>query len=325
MLRVVYILIALISLVSCGAAKQNHSDSSVSSDADITDVASADPLLDNVSSDSLYTFVKKQVEFGPRIPGSAAHRAMADWLVATLKSYGAHVYEQTSTVTAFDGTRLPMRNILARFGTGDSRTMLVAHYDTRPWADKDPDPANRKTPIDGANDGGSGVAVLLEVARILQQHPTADGVDMLFVDCEDYGAEENEDSWALGAEYFATHPIPAGFHPKEVILLDMVGGKNARFPAEYFSRQRAAALDDAFRTAAARAGVADRFPNIYGGAVTDDHLKFQQQGIPAIDIIEFDPERGFNPTWHTLSDNLQNIDSDTMAAVTRAVLRYLDE
>lgn len=306
-------------MLSCGAGKGNSAGKEA--DAAVDSVAPHSNSLFSV--DSAYSYLKRQVEFGPRVPGSEAHRRAADWLVAELSRHGGDVSQQTATLKAFDGTSLECRNIFARFNPDvKERMLLLAHYDSRPWADQDPDPERRKSPVDGANDGASGVAVLLETARHLKSGFPDRGIDILFVDCEDYGTEGDDESWALGAKYFAKNPIISGYAPHAAILLDMVGGKDAVFPAEYFSRQAAPALDDAFRAAAARAGHSGRFPLRLGGAVTDDHIQLIEAGIPAIDIIDY-REAGFCPTWHTAADNLSNIDPATLRAVGESLFEFL--
>ncbi len=276
------------------------------------------------NADSAYTYVKRQTDFGPRVPNTAPHDATAAWLSSELKRHGAEVTEQKADLRAFDGTILKSTNIMGSFNPGmDNRLLLLAHYDTRPWADEDPDDSNHKKAIDGANDGASGVGVLLEAARIFGQQNPETGIDILFVDSEDYGTEGDDTSWALGARYFAENPIKPGYRPAEAILLDMVGGKGAVFPAEYFSRQAAPGLDDAFRAAAARAGHGDMFPRNYGGAVTDDHVELIKQGIPAIDIIDYRVNEGFCPTWHTMADNIDNIDKESLRAVGETLLHFI--
>lgn len=276
------------------------------------------------SADSAFSYLSRQVAFGPRVPNTASHDAAADWLISELQRHGAQVLTQKADLKAFDGTILKSTNIMGSFNPAkEDRLLLLAHYDTRPWADEDLDSANHKKPIDGANDGASGVAVLLEMARLFNQQNPGIGVDILFVDSEDYGITENEDSWALGARYFAHNPIKPGYKPAKAILLDMVGAKDAVFPAEYFSRQAAASLDDAVRTAAVRAGHAERFPNVFGSAVTDDHVELINAGIPAIDIIDYRSGEGFAPTWHTLDDNLDNIDKESLRAVGETLVQFI--
>lgn len=320
-----WVMVAL--LCACGA-KATGGKGNVAADGapqdSVVNEGSGVAMYGAFSADSAMQALRRQVEFGARVPGTAAHRATADWLAAELRRHGATVTEQTASLKAFDGTALPMRNIFAQYNPGVSdRTLLLAHYDTRPWADEDSDPANRRQPVPGANDGASGVAVLLEAARLIGAANPGNGIDILFVDCEDYGTDGDDSSWALGAEYFVKHPPVDGYAPSRAILLDMVGGKDAIFPAEYFSRQAAPDLDDAWRAAATRIGEGDRFPRVYGGAVTDDHVKLIAGGIPAIDIIEYDPREGFNPTWHTLDDTPENIDPATLGAVGRTLMEYL--
>ncbi|MDE6334739.1 MAG: M28 family peptidase [Muribaculaceae bacterium] len=286
------------------------------------------------SADSAYEYVKRQVDFGPRVPGTAPHRACADWLTATLHAFGADtVIVSGMPVEAWDGTMLPVRNILARYNTSaNKRVLLVAHYDTRPWADQDPDPGNRMKPIDGANDGASGVGVLLEVARNLGIRRPDVGVDILLADCEDYGVREGSqtsdtgDSWCLGTQQFAGDlPYTAATMPRYGILLDMVGGRGARFNREYFSASSAQLPTARVWDMARKLGLADVFPMAVGGAITDDHLPLIRAGIPTTDIIEnASPSTGsFNPTWHTLADNIDNIDPESLAAAGRVTLNVV--
>lgn len=276
------------------------------------------------SADSAYAYVARQVRFGPRVPNSAAHDLTADWLAAELKRHGAGVTLQKGDLTAFDGTILHATNIMGSYNPdSQNRLLLLAHYDTRPWADEDPDPANRNKPVPGANDGASGVGVLLELARIFGENNPGMGVDILLVDCEDYGQTQDEDSWALGTRYFVEKTVNAGYRPQAAVLLDMVGARGAVFPAEYYSREAAPALDDAMRNAAERAGHGSRFPRVYGSAVTDDHLELLKAGIPAIDIIDYREGKGFSPTWHTLADDLPDIDRESLRAVGETLLEYI--
>lgn len=276
-------------------------------------------------ADSAYSYVAKQVSFGPRVPNTEAHRLCGEWLVSELTRHGAVVTQQDANLKAFDGTVLNAKNILGRFNPdSDTRLLLLAHWDCRPWADQDPDPANHKTPVDGANDGASGVGVLLEIARQLGAAAPSKGVDILFVDAEDWGTEGSEESWAMGARYFVEHPPIEGYLPDEAILLDMVGGKGAVFCREYFSEQAAPRLAQSLWGIAASIGYGDIFQNKFGGAVTDDHVQLIAKGIPTVDIIEYHPEEesGFNPHWHTVTDNMDNIDPATLKAVGETVLHY---
>jgi hypothetical protein len=276
-------------------------------------------------ADSAYSYVERQVEFGPRVPNTEAHRRCGVYLENELRRHGATVTVQPMTIKAFDGTMLHARNIFGSYNTDASeRLLLMAHWDTRPWADNDPDSANHRKPNDGANDGASGVGVLLEIARQLATRTPGVGVDILFVDAEDWGAHNDDDSWALGAEYFVNN-MKEGYTPSETILLDMVGGKDARFCREYLSQKSSPGLVERVWQAAAEAGFSEYFVNRLGGAITDDHVKFIENGYDAIDIIEYNPtsDSGFNPVWHTMQDNMENIDAATLNAVGKTLMHYI--
>lgn len=288
------------------------------------------PLFD---PDSAYAFVQKQVDFGPRVPGTPQHTACADWMVAKLKGYGADVVEQRSTVKAYNGKELPLRNIIASFNPmAKERILLLAHYDTRPMADKDSDRPHE--PILGANDGGSGVGILLELARHLGGKQHGPGVDLLFTDVEDYGQpsgamtvdEKSIDTWALGSQYFAKNPHVPGYTARFGILLDMCGAKDARFYREAISMQFAAGIVTKVWRTAESLGYGDRFVQETKYFVgTDDHLPINRQlRIPTIDIIEFhEGTNAFHPSWHTHADNMDVIDAATLNAVGRTVLEVV--
>lgn len=322
MLRIMSILSGFLLLAGCTSASK--AGGTESTETGLAERRTHEMVVPAFDADSAYAYVAKQVAFGPRVPNSSAHEATAAWLSAELRRHGAELTEQKADLKAFDGTVLKNTNIMGSFNPeADNRLLLLAHYDTRPWADEDADKSNRRKPIDGANDGGSGVGVLLEAARQIGRQNPGYGIDILFADSEDYGTEGDESSWALGTRYFAENPIKPGYRPSEAILLDMVGGKGAVFPAEYFSRRSAPALDDAFRAAAERAGHGNLFPKVYGGAVTDDHVELIKQGIPAIDIIDYRVNEGFCPTWHTLDDTMENIDRETLRAVGETLMNYI--
>lgn len=280
------------------------------------------------NTDSAMLFLKAQTDFGPRVPGTRAHSDCGDYLVSTLRRLGADtVMEQRVDVEAWNGDILPLRNIVARFNSrpGVKPVLLLAHWDSRPWADAEKNEADVSKPIDGANDGASGIAVLLEIARQASLNGTLMPVDILFVDGEDYGSHEpddNGDSWCLGTQaWLESRPYEGEASPRYAILLDMVGGRDARFHKEYISSRLAPGIVDMVWNTAARLGMSDRFVNEPGGAVTDDHLFLNRAGIQAIDIIENknDATGSFNPTWHTLDDNFENIDKVTLGYVGRLV------
>lgn len=290
--------------------------------------ATADSVAQRATfnADSAMCYLRAQTAFGPRVPNTEAHRRCAAWLRAELRRHGAEVLTQPMTLTAFDGTRLQAVNIMGSYNpSATDRLLLMAHWDTRPWADEDADTARHSQAPDGANDGASGVAVLLEVARQLAAARPSRGIDILFADAEDWGSHSDDASWALGARYFVEHPIRDGYRPAQVILLDMVGSPATRFHREYHSQQSAPQLMDSIWNTAAASGFADWFVNAPGGAVTDDHVQFIRAGIPAIDIIGFNPDTGsgFAPTWHTSADNVSNISPEPMRAVGQTLLNHL--
>jgi Zn-dependent M28 family amino/carboxypeptidase len=284
------------------------------------------------NADSAYHFVKAQVDFGPRVPNSKAHAACAEYLVNELKRFGAEVIVQEATARAFDGTILNMKNIIGQFSPEkEKRLLLCAHWDTRPFADKDTKDQNK--PIDGANDGASGVGVLLEIARAMQEKQPEYGIDIIFFDAEDYGAtdaasanyrdyKEAEKTWCLGSQHWAKNPHVAGYRAKYGILLDMVGAKNAVFLKEEYSRMYALKVVNNVWNRAHALGYENYFEKRIAGGITDDH-KFinEYAGIPCINIIDFDGNRsGFGHFHHTHKDNMDIIDKNTLKAVGDVVL-----
>lgn len=317
----------LLLLVCCGGAGSKPT----------TQAGGGEPHAVNVpqfSADSAYEYVARQVAFGPRVPNTEAHRRCGDYLVNQLKAFGALVDEQCDVVDAFDGTPLQMRNIIGCYQPENKkRVLLCAHWDCRPWADNDPDKKNHQTPVDGANDGASGVGVLLEVARQIQLQQPALGVDIIFFDVEDYGVPQfmdklsSDGSWCLGSQYWARTPHVEDYNARFGILLDMVGGKDATFYHEGFSQEYAPAIVDKVWSRAHAAGYGKYFPNQGGGYVTDDHLSINRLArIPCIDIIPMmrDSElSSFGDTWHTVNDNMQHIDRNTLKAVGQTVLEVI--
>ena len=285
------------------------------------------------SGDSAWSFVDKQVSFGPRVPGSPAHTACAGWLTGKFRSFGADVTVQEATVRVFDGTSVPMKNIIARFQPEKSnRILLMAHWDSRPFADQDRDPSVRNTPISGANDGGSGVGVLLEIARALQQQPTPLGIDLILFDVEDYGAPSKSDFdskpeyWCLGSQYWSKNPHIPGYFARYGILLDMVGAPNAVFTLEEVSRYYAQSVCDKVWSTGNRLGYGKFFSYDKTPQLIDDH-RFVNEiiQIPSIDIIQHDAstDSSFGAYWHTQSDNMSNISRETLTAVGRTLLNVI--
>lgn len=290
----------------------------------------AERIVPNFDEQSAYDFIATQVGFGPRVPNTPGQLKCADWLEQTLKAYTDTVYRQQVMVTAGDGlTELRCINLVGSIRpNATKRILLLAHWDTRPWADKDTKDQNK--PIDGADDGGSGTAVLLEIAKTLKNTPLHDaelGIDILLVDAEDYGkASWGDASYALGTQYWAKHPHVPNYRAMHGILLDMVGGKNATFRHEGFSKEFAPNIVNDVWTAAYRAGYSSYFLNEPAGFITDDHVPINRiMKIPTIDIINLptNTTTGFVQHWHTHDDNLSNIDKNTLKAVGQSLLYYL--
>lgn len=287
------------------------------------------------NADSAYSFIDKQVTFGPRIPETKAHGACAEYLVQKLKTYTPDVEVQLGSMPMYNGKTITVKNIIAHFGKEKpNRILLSAHWDSRAWADHDPDEANHRKPVDGANDGGSGVGVLLEIARQLSMHSPDMGVTILLNDAEDQGTPEfeenrfgtNGESWCLGTQYFAKSLDKAKREYGQGIVLDMVGGRGARFLMEEASRRSNAGLLNKTWSIAMQLGYGNYFIRNNTSGIIDDHIFLGSYGqIPTIDIVDKDDTRpkGFNPTWHTLQDNMSNIDKNTLKAVGQTVLTVL--
>lgn len=279
-------------------------------------------------ADSAYNYVKSQVDFGPRIPGSDGHKSCKEYIVNQLARFGADtIIEQNLTATNYLGTDMPLTNIMGRYNPeSNDRILLIAHWDTRPWADADKDVNKRMLPVPGANDGASGVGVLLELARMFNEKAPEVGVDLLFVDGEDSGNSSgwgsSEETWCLGTQYWVKHmPYTPESMPRYGILLDMVGGVDARFYREYLSQGFAERINDKVWSHASAAGFDKFFLNEVRGGITDDHIFINRAGIPCIDIIECShPATGsFSPVWHTVSDDMNHIDRATLNAVGQTV------
>ena len=297
------------------------------------------PVGPSFNADSAYAFTKAQCDFGPRDMNSKGHDACEQWIIKQFKRYGCTVTTQKADLKGYDGTTLKSTNIIASYNPGaTTRIMLCAHWDSRPWADNDPDSLNWRKPILAANDAASGVAVMLELARLLsnrqtQQQLTADlGIDFVCFDAEDWGTPQwsqtpdDGSSWALGAQYFSQH-LPQGFSPRYAILLDMVGGQGAQFYQEGMSKQYAPEIVMKVWRAARRAGYCSFFPRQDGGMITDDHIPVNQTAnIPCIDIIPYYPQceqSSFGPTWHTLNDDMAHIDKNTLKAVGQTLVQVI--
>lgn len=283
--------------------------------------------------DTALAFVAKQVSFGPRVPNTPAHEQCKNWLVMKLKDFGAQVIEQNFQAKMYTGKSINGVNIIGQINpSARNRLVLAAHWDSRHIADSPLSTERKNEPILGADDGGSGVAVLLEIARQLHLDPNRPvnlGVDIVFFDAEDLGDPDGEDnkSWCLGSQYWAKNLHVNGYQPRYGILLDMVGARNARFPKEGYSMQIAPQLVNSIWDLAQSMGYGNYFDNAQAGAVTDDHFFVSTLArIPMIDIINLplNPKNSsFGDHWHTHNDNLGVIDIRTLRAVGQVILEVL--
>ncbi len=297
-MRHLCLLFAAITAIACGCNKQTTTDS--------TDNAMAATAIPTFNADSAYAFCEAQCAFGPRTMNSTAHDRCGEWIAAAFQSYGCTITLQQATLSGYDGTPLRSTNIIASLHPEKKeRLLFCAHWDSRPWADNDPDPANWKTPIMAANDGASGVAVMLELARVLTdstangdslaQQAAADmlpfGIDFVCFDAEDWGVPQwsdvtDHDSWALGADYWASNPHVPGYTARFGVLLDMVGGQGAQFYQEGVSLHYAKPIVRKVWAAAEAAGYGSHFPTTPGGMITADHVPVNQKAhMPTIAII----------------------------------------
>ena len=325
------LLILTATLLSCKGTKT------------VNDESVAMPVGPTFSADSAFVYCQQQCDFGPRPMNSPAHDKVRDWIVQEFQRHGCTVEQQHADLKGYDGTMLHSTNIIAHSANGSAadstqqkqRILLCAHYDSRPWADNDPDEKNRKTPILAANDAASGVAVMLEVARLLSVADSARvAVDFVCFDAEDYGTpqwydgeSQVEDPWALGAQYWAQQMSASTDKPAYGILLDMVGGEGSKFYYEGMSLEYAKDYVQQVWSAASQAGYGTFFVCSQGGYITDDHIPVNKvAGIPCIDVIPYYPDcqqSSFGPTWHTVSDNMQHISKETLQAVGQTLVQSI--
>ena len=337
----------LLMLTACGGTKKSSTDNNT---------VSTQPVGPAFVADSAYAFCEQQCSFGPRTMNSEAHEQCGRWIAEKFRQYGMEVTLQEATLHGYDGTALKSTNIIASYHPErQERIMLCAHWDSRPWADNDPDEANHHKPVMAANDGASGVAVMLEVARLLKNEEatvpdssdaavanashfaiqSSLGIDFVCFDAEDWGIpqwseiEDPGNTWALGAQYWAEqfklqNPKP---NIRYGILLDMVGGRGARFFQEGISQRYAFDVVNRVWQAADIVGFGSFFPKEDGNHITDDHLPVNETAkIPCIDIIPYYPdcmESSFGPTWHTVKDDMEHIDRNTLQAVGQTLIQVL--
>ena len=317
------------SLVGCGGKPHSATH------------ATGEPVA--FSADSAYAYVDRQVRFGARVPGSEAHSECRDWMVEQLAAWGVRVEEQQGLMVDYKGDMQPVRNIVAHVAgnkTNAQAVLLCAHWDSRPWCDEEEDYADRFEPVTGANDGASGVGVLMEVVRQLQAlrgtETAFPPVDVVLFDCEDMGTPthytgtERENTWCLGsqlwAERYAKTPENKRVAYQYGILLDMVGDPSATFPKEYFSMLYAQPYTERLWRVASQLGYGRYFTNQTSYPVTDDHYYVNTiAGVPCVDVIDYkvNGETGFPDWWHTKRDDMRNINKQTLKAVGETVMNVI--
>ena len=322
------LLIATIILGACTSDKKEASQETP---------AKTSVVVPPFNADSAYQYIQTQVDFGPRVPNSEAHNRTGNYLVQQMTEFGWQVTEQNFEATSFDNQRLYLRNIIASYNPQvGKRILLAAHWDGRPFADKDNERQNE--PIDAANDGASGVGVLLEIARTIAKNDSLEniGVDIIFFDGEDWGNDGKahghvplrdgwESWWALGSQYWSKNLHKPRYSAFYGILLDMVGGKNAQFWIEGHSNRSAPSIVNKVWSQAEDLGYGQYFKRKNGAEITDDHYFVNKNtGIPMIDIIPTDPIDGsFGSFHHTHDDNMSIISKETLKAVGETVLHVV--
>ncbi len=318
----------IISVILLMFSCSEHPKTDTTSKDDLKDTIQEEPKINIVfNENNAYKYVKEQVDFGPRVPGTAQHLACYNYFVKHFKSLADTVFLQNSSAVTFDKKNIPIKNIIASFNPQNTKRIIVcAHWDTRPFADQDTKDQNK--PILGANDGASGVGVIMELANLLNQNKINIGVDLILFDAEDWGDNSGrvEDSYCLGSQYWSKNLHVANYKADFGVLLDMVGAPNAMFGYEGYSLEKASSVLSLVWDAANQAGYGQFFKNVNRGFVTDDHFYMMENTqIPVIDIIDFDPNSGtnFGKYWHTHKDNMDAIDPKTLKAVGQTLTNVL--
>ncbi len=320
------ILLAL-ALFSCGN-NNNNEKTATSEQKSIT--------LPSFSADSAYKYVEDQLNFGARVPGSTAHKQCLEYYINKFEDFGATTEIQEGYGIMYDGKRENLYNVIAKINPNASQRILIcAHWDCRPWADEETDEELQKTPVMGANDGASGVAVIMELCRIMSKNSPNVGVDFVLFDLEDSGTPTffkgkvaHNDTWCLGSQYWAKTLKNSNTKPIYGILLDMVGAPGAQFYKEGISMHFAPHIVEKVWSNAYDLGFSQYFKQHEGGMVTDDHLYVNTiANIPCINIIQYNPlsEHGFGEYWHTINDDISNIDKNTLAVVGNTLIKTIYE
>lgn len=306
-----------LSLVGCSQDQPRANSPAQSTTARTTMSA-----IPEFSGARAFELLVKQTSFGPRNPESDGHRACLQFLLSSLAPLADEVRTQEFVHIGYGGEKLHLTNVIASFRpAAASRIFLCAHWDTRPRADRDADKARQLLPIIGANDGASGVAVLLEIASLLKNTPPPIGVDLILFDGEDYGREGDLDRYFLGSRHFAQTKPPA-YQPQYGILLDMVGDANLDLPKEQISVRSAPDVVDMVWNTARELGIT-QFSDQIGDEVLDDHVPLNEAGMKTIDIIDFSYPDASHRYWHTHDDTPEHCSAESLEAVGRVITHVL--
>jgi len=325
-MKTLFIIIVSFVLLACGNAQSKESNSVSKGDKNL--------VAFQFNADSAYFYIEKQLLFGPRVPQTKAHNDCAGYLLSKLSSFCDTAQIQHGLVELYNGEVIPCKNIIGEFSPKKkSRVLLCAHWDSRPFSDQEQDDSKKYLPIAGADDGASGVGVLLEIARLFSVHQPNIGVDIVLFDVEDYGKPDfytekvyTEHSWCLGSQFWSKNPHKINYSARYGVLLDMVGASSATFRKEQISNYYAPKIVEKVWNKAKELGFSSCFLNEVGGTITDDHLYVNQLArIPCIDIIRQDlnSETGFASYWHTQSDDMRNISKETLYKVGQTLLHVV--
>lgn len=305
--------------------KHKQETPEVSQGIDYTQVSVPD-----FSADSAYAYVERQLSFGNRIPGSKGWSQCADWLTAQMRRWCDTVMVQDFTATLWDNSTVPGKNIIASLNpAAEKRVLLAAHWDSRLWADHDKDDALHRSPVPGANDGASGVAALMEMARVMSQRLPSVGVDFIFFDVEDQGAPEwsevyDQDTWCKGSQYWAQNRHVPYYTAVYGVLFDMVGTLQPRFTKEQISRNFAPGLTNKLWSAAAALGYGSIFVNQETDPILDDHFYVNRlAGIPMADIVQNSGTTSFFEHWHTTTDDLNSVSAESLRTVAVVTMKTI--
>jgi glutaminyl-peptide cyclotransferase len=313
MIKFVLLSAAAVVFASCN----QHGENSHPEQSPPSQTPAAKITVPEFDDQKAFSYLKAQTDFGPRNPNSIGHQKCLEYLANELSRYADRVTRQDFIHRGYGGEILKLTNIFGAFNSSAAdRILLLAHWDTRPRSDEEKDPAKRSTPILGANDGASGVAVLMEIAGILKQTPPQIGVDILFVDGEDYGTSHDLESYFLGTRYFLKVKSES-YRPRFAVLLDMVGYKDLQIPMEQSSSTYAPEIVERIWSTAENLGVT-QFVNIPGEQISDDHTPLNEGGLPAVDIIDFQ-----YPYWHTTQDTPDKCSPESLGAVGKVLLHVI--